>query len=219
MIALDARMRCIYEAVGKCECIADIGSDHGLLPVAMLLSGRAKRGIASDINKGPLERSRSTALKHGVKNIEFVLSDGFNNLRTGSFDKAAVCGMGGALIADIIARGGEKAHCELVLQPMTAYEELRAFLWDNGFRINDESFAVESGKPYIIISALYTGEREPYGYCDLYLGKKRPDTAEYVFFCKKVSMRAKKRLQGALHTGMPTADIEELIFVCDQTIY
>jgi len=214
MIALDARLRCIYEAVGCCDCIADIGSDHALLPIALLQSGKAKRAIACDVRPGPLERSRKNALKYNIENIDFVLSDGFDALAEGSYDKAAICGMGGILISEIIRRARSKAHCELILQPMTAYEDLRAFLWNNGFTIADERFAVDAKKPYVVIIARYAGENERYTYSDLFLGKIRPDTAEFKAFCKKVRAQAEKRLKGALHRNLPTSDLEELIKSC-----
>lgn len=214
MIALDARLRCIYEAAGCCDCIADIGSDHALLPIALLQSGKAKRAIACDIHPGPLERSRKNAIKYNIENIEFVLSDGFDALAEGSYDKAAVCGMGGLLISDILQRAESKAHCGLILQPMTAYEDLRAFLWSNGFTIDDEKFAVDAQKPYVVITARYTGENERYTYSDLFLGKIRPDNNEFRAFCNKVRTQAEKRLKGALHRNLSTKDLEELIENC-----
>jgi tRNA (adenine22-N1)-methyltransferase len=215
MIALDARLRCIYEAVGFCDCIADIGSDHALLPIALLQSGKAKRAIACDINPGPLERSRKNAIKYNIKNIELKLSNGFEALEEGSFDKAAICGMGGTLISEIITCAGSKAHCGLILQPMTAYEDLRSFLWKSGFEIDDERFTVDSGKPYVVITAHYTGVNGSFTYSDLFLGKIRPDTPEFRAFCKKVCTQAEKRLKGAVHNNLPTESLEELILNCN----
>ncbi|HAN20661.1 MAG: hypothetical protein A2Y15_04445 [Clostridiales bacterium GWF2_36_10] len=215
MISLDTRLFCIYNAVGTCNCLADIGSDHALLPIALLQSEKVKHAIASDINTGPIEQSRKNAIRYNISNIDFLLSNGFDSIEKGSFDKAAICGMGGTLIANIIRRGGIKAHCDLILQPMTAYEDLRSYLWDNGFSINNEIFAADSKKPYVIINAQYTSEFENYTYSDLYLGKIRPDTVEYRLFCKKVCYQTKKRLEGALHLGLPTDELEKLITDCN----
>lgn len=218
MIALDARLLCIYEAVGCCDCLVDIGSDHALLPISVLQTGHAKRSIACDINAGPLERSRKNALKYGISNIGFYLSNGFDALMECTFDKAAICGMGGVLIADIIKRGGEKAHCGLIVQPMTSFEELRAFLWDNGFFIDNETFAVEADKPYVVINTHYTGKKENYSYSDLFLGKIRPDTHAYRLFCRKIAIRAEKKLTGILHNGLPAQEIKKLIYDCNTMI-
>lgn len=88
----------------------------------------------------------------------FVLSDGLDALPERP-DVAAVCGMGGELIADIVARalrrfsGGPPVR--FVLQPMTAVSELRRYLWESGFTIADERYAVAAGKPYVILTAVY----------------------------------------------------------------
>lgn len=219
MIVLNARLHCIYQAVCSCNCIVDIGSDHALLPISLLQSGKVKKAIACDINAGPLERSQKNALKYGVGNIDFILSNGFDSIEEGRFDKASICGMGGALIADIVAKGRAKSHCDLILQPMTAYEDLRSYLWNNGFCIDNESFTIDSGKPYVIINAHYTGKNESYTYSDLYLGKIKPNTAEFRLFCKKVNNKAQKRLKGALHTGMPSDELEKLILLCNKTLF
>lgn len=211
MISLDARLRSVYDAVGTCDCIADIGSDHALLPIALLQSGKVNRAIACDINNGPLERSRKNALKFGVKNIDFYHSDGFDSINDVCFDKAAICGMGGILIADIIERGGDKAHCGLILQPMTAAAELRAYLWDNGYPIDNEFFTVDNNKVYVVITCHYTGEKVSYTYSDLYLGKIRPVIPEYKAFCRKVGSQAKKRLNGIIHKGLPADELIQLI--------
>ena len=85
------------------------------------------------------------------------LSDGLDALPERP-DVAAVCGMGGELIADIVARalrrfpGGPPIR--FVLQPMTAADALRRFLWDNGFYIAEERYAVAAGKPYAVLTAL-----------------------------------------------------------------
>ena len=215
MIALGARLSAIYDAVGFCDCIADIGSDHAFLPIALLQTERVKRAIVCDINQRPLNRGRKNAKKYGLDSIEFLISDGFKGLMDKSFDTAAICGMGGALISDIIKKGGSKAHCKLILQPMTAYEQLRAFLWDSGFFIYDEIFAVESKKPYVVICCRYIGEKVEYGYSDLFLGKVRPNTYEFSVFCKKIASQAKKGLKGAVIRGEPTECIERLIEECE----
>lgn len=222
MIALDTRLRCIYEAVGECDCLADIGSDHALLPIALLQTGRIKHAIACDINTGPLEQSKKNAQRYNMTNIAFFLSDGFDSLMDCSFDKASICGMGGILIADIVKRGGIKAHCDLILQPMTAFDELRFYLWNNGFTIENEHFAADADKPYVVMNVRYTEKQESFDFSELFLGKIKPNTPEFRLFCKKISLRAKKQLAGLKHTGIPCgsalSDLEKLIFECTMII-
>lgn len=195
---LGNRLEAVFELLKSekvWELFADIGSDHAYLAVEMAVRGAAKKSIAADINSNPLEKGRQYALDKGV-NIEFRLSNGFDCIEGLGIDAAAICGMGGELIADIIKRSNTAKKCFLVLQPMTAQENLREFLWFNGFEIESELYVTEHGKPYVIISARFTGRNTAYGYSDLFLGKVRPNTPEFAEYAKKVLNSAKKRRLG-----------------------
>ena len=155
---LDARLRAAAEAAGRCALFADIGSDHAKLALHLLETGAAAYAVCADIHASPLERGRQAAARAGLsERADFILSDGLDALPERP-DVAAVCGMGGELIADIVARalrrfpGGPPIR--FVLQPMTAADALRRFLWDNGFYIAEERYAVAAGKPYAVLTAL-----------------------------------------------------------------
>ena len=196
---LGSRLEKAYEAIdrlGGIGTFADIGSDHAYLSCEVLLRGNAKLAIASDVNPGPLGRGKDYAAKTGVS-PEFILSDGFDAFDGRKIDCAAICGMGGELTAGIIKRSSAAKRCFLVLQPMSAQEFLRGYLWDNGFEIIGEDFAVEHGKPYVIITAKYSGVNTPYVYPDLFLGKVRPANAEFASYALKVLSRAEKSLLGS----------------------
>ena len=193
--------------------IIDIGSDHGFLPAWLLLNAKCVSASASDINPMPLERCRKTAEKYGVaEKMRFFLSDGFDSVE-GDYDAAFVCGMGGIMIADIIRRAPGRAAL-WVLQPMTTAEILRAFLWDNGYVITEEVYTVEKRKPYAVIAAEYTGIAAPYSYADTYLGKSRPQSAEYVQYVRKTLASALKRLMGKKRENADTSCEEQLIEEC-----
>ena len=186
----------ILEGFAPFGLFADIGSDHAYLACAVKRGGLAARVIASDVNEKPLEKGEAYAKKLGAK-VEFMLSDGFDSFDGEPVDAAAVCGMGGELIAGIIARSEAAKRCLLVLQPMTAQDDLRRCLYGNGFEIYGERFVCEAKKPYVIITARYTGKNTEYSYSDLYLGQSRPASQEYAEYVKKVLSAAKKRLIGA----------------------
>lgn len=156
---LDARLQAAADAAGRCALFADIGSDHAKLALYLLETGAAARAVCADIHAAPLARGQQAAARAGLAHrAAFVLSDGLDALPERP-DVAAVCGMGGELIADIVARalrrfpGGPPVR--FVLQPMTAVSELRRYLWENGFTIADERYAVAAGKPYVILTAVY----------------------------------------------------------------
>ena len=156
---LDARLQAAADAAGRCALFADIGSDHAKLALYLLETGAAARAVCADIHAAPLARGQQAAARAGLAHrAAFVLSDGLDALPERP-DVAAVCGMGGELIADIVARalrrfpGGPPVR--FVLQPMTAVSELRRYLWESGFTIADERYAVAAGKPYVILTTVY----------------------------------------------------------------
>ncbi len=198
-------------------CLADIGSDHAYLAVYAMKEGLAGLSVASDINEGPLARGRETALRYKVS-PDFVLSDGFDRLSGYVFDGACICGMGGELIADIIGRYGKHPGCRLFLQPMTAQDDLRKFLWENGYSITEERYTIERGKPYGILCAVYTGKQTTYSYEELFLGKIRPRTAEYMAYVKKAKAQALCRKQGLVAWGKDTSCEDLLLDTADKLL-
>ncbi|MEG1743868.1 MAG: class I SAM-dependent methyltransferase, partial [Clostridia bacterium] len=207
---LDNRLSAAASAINKGEILLDIGADHAFLVIELVKKGIIPSGIASDLRLLPLEKGKENAAKYGISSIDFIISDGFENIEI-PFDVASICGMGGLLITDIIKKGGKKAQKKLILQPMTAAEKLRAFLWENGYDIKNEIYAVEDCKPYAIICAEYDGMAREYSYTDTYIGKIRPSTKEFDSYKQKIRVSAQKRLRGALCTGKKVSDILRLI--------
>ena len=196
------------------KLFADIGSDHAYLAIEAVSRGYAESAIASDINPMPLAKGKENANALGI-DVEFILSDGFDAFDTLPVTSAAICGMGGELIAKIVLRSKICKSAHLLLQPMSAQEELRKALWDNGFEIECERFVVESKKPYTVISARYTGEKYKYSYLDLYLGKERSPSPEFSAYCEKALASAVKRKLGIISRGEDTRDIDSLIDFCN----
>lgn len=192
------------------RCLADIGSDHAYLAVYVMKEGIASLSVSSDINEGPLERGKATAEKYKVT-PQFVLSDGFDKLGDFDFDGACICGMGGELIADILHRYGPHPGCRLFLQPMTAQDDLRKYLWENGYEITEERYTVERGKPYGVLCAVYTGKNTLYAYPDLFLGQFRPDTEAFAAYKSKVHTQAQRRRDGLLASGMDASEEDQLL--------
>ncbi len=192
---------------------ADIGSDHAFLAIEVIKRGIAESAIASDINEMPLLKGRENAARSGV-GIDFYLSDGFDAIDDLPITSAAICGMGGELIAKIIGRSRVAKSALLVLQPMSAQEELRKFLWENGFDILKEIFVFDSGKPYTVMQVKYSGKNTQYSYLDLFLGKSRTPSREFSLYCEKTLNSAIKRRLGLTARGEDTKDIDALIEFC-----
>lgn len=139
---------------------ADIGTDHAFLPIYAVEKGLAVRAYAADINRMPLARAMENISAHGLESrVKCVLTSGFDALDACGITDAAVCGMGGELIADIILRAGfiRSDGFRLVIQPMTKHDAARRALWESGFLIISELTVCEEEKYYTVICADYAG--------------------------------------------------------------
>ena len=155
---LTPRLKYISELVSDGKKIADIGTDHGYIPISLLLDKKISFAILSDINRGPLNNAKKEVTKNNVQNyVDLRLGSGMETLRDGEVDQVIIAGMGGILISDIIEKRIElsKNLDKLILQPMQAPEELRRYLSKNGFKIIDEHFVREDHRIYEIIEAVY----------------------------------------------------------------
>ncbi len=154
------------------DFIIDVGTDHAILPVYLCLSGKISRAIASDINRGPLERAKKNIERNGLSDkIEAVLTAGLCGLDDRSPTDIVIAGMGGIMIKDIISTSALAKKAHLVLQPMTHAHILRGYLTENGFDICEERLARADGRVYVIISAQYTGKGCDYSEAELYSGR------------------------------------------------
>ena len=122
-----------------CRCLADIGTDHGYIPAALLLEGRVQRAVASDIAPAPLDRARATAERWGLtERMDLRLGNGLEVLAPGEADAVVIAGMGGDTLVDILAAAPWCRETALLLQPMSRAEVLRPWLAENGFAIRRE---------------------------------------------------------------------------------
>ena len=134
--------------------LADVGTDHGYLPVWLLQHGRMESAIASDINALPLGHARATAAEYGVTAcIDFRLCPGLAKIGSEECDTVAIAGMGGETIIAILESATwtkDGAHT-LLLQPMTKAAELRRWLSVNGYAFTDERLVWDKNYLYPVL--------------------------------------------------------------------
>lgn len=153
---ISTRLREIAERLPSGCKFADIGSDHGLLPIYAIKQGIALSAIAGEVNEGPLEAARRGVLSHGVQDkIAVRKGDGLAVIEAGEVDTITISGMGGALIASILTDGVTKLDGvkRLILQPNMAEGAVRRWLLEQNWLITDEIILEEDGKIYEIITA------------------------------------------------------------------
>ena len=101
-IALQPRLRLLAEMTPPGGRLADIGTDHGYLPVWLLQEGRIPSAIASDVGAEPLEHARRTAEEYETQGLDFRLCDGLSGIEPAETDTVVIAGMGGETIRDIL---------------------------------------------------------------------------------------------------------------------
>ena len=158
MIKLSDRLQMIADEIKKGETVADIGTDHGLLPIFLYESGRCPKVILGDINKGPLEKARENiALHFGADALDddgshacggalaLRLGSGLEPVAFGETDAVVIAGMGGILMTEILGLdlNHTKSFKKLILQPRNGSHKLRWWLKQNGFVITAEHLVVE----------------------------------------------------------------------------
>lgn len=163
-MVLDIRLGAAAKLVPQGARLADIGSDHAYLPIALCLENKIDCALASDINEGPVKAAVANIQKNGLGDkITAIRADGLDKAEEFSPDCITVLGMGGELIVTILGRAQwiKKKGITLILQPMTHPEILAEYLAKEGFAIKDETIVCDRNRDdriYRIICAEYSGE-------------------------------------------------------------
>lgn len=148
---LSERLNFIIKNIENTSVLADIGTDHGYIPLHALKSGICSKAIAVDINKEPLDKARLNAILEGMgEELEFRLGDGLKVLEKDEVEVTVIAGMGGNLIRDILEEQIEKVNSMkyLILQPAQNPEVLREYLYTNNYEIINEDLCLDENIYY-----------------------------------------------------------------------
>lgn len=174
---LTARLQTVADLIPTGSKVADIGTDHAYLPVWLLLNCTATQAIAADIRTGPLDRAKLTAQQYDCQNgLSFRLCDGLEGIAPEEADTIVIAGMGGETIAAILERAPWTANSDytLILQPMSAQNDLRHWLWTAGYGIEQELLVQEGEKLYQILQVRF-GNPEPLTLAEEWAGRQSPE--------------------------------------------
>ena len=170
---LSKRLQAVADLVSTGLTVADIGTDHGYIPIYLIETGISKKAFAMDVNQGPLFRAKEHIAEHGLESqIETRLSDGVKNLMVGECDAVVIAGMGGALTIKILEEGKPiiKSLSEFVLQPQSELHKVREYLLEQGYCIVAEDMVQEDGKFYPMMKVI-NGASDAYHAIELRYGK------------------------------------------------
>lgn len=161
MIQISERLQHAAAMVTPGNRLADVGTDHGYVPIYLIQKGIIPNAIAMDINAGPLERAKEHIEQYGLGGyIQTRQSDGVAALQPQEADSILIAGMGGGLVMHILTDG--KNVCtqakELILQPQSELERVRRFLDESGYVVDEEDMVLEEGKFYPMMRVHYEKE-------------------------------------------------------------
>lgn len=150
-ISLSKRLAAIAGFVSGGDIVADVGTDHGYLPVWLIQNKVCTRAIASDIKEGPLQSAVQCAETAEVSDkIDFRLCAGLDAYSEDDASCIVIAGMGAETIISILSAALWTKGKKLILQPQTKYDLLRFLLCENGYGICDARLVYDTGRIYIV---------------------------------------------------------------------
>lgn len=187
---LSKRLLAVADLAAAGHCLADVGTDHGYIPIYLIEQGRYERALAMDVNEGPLLRAEENRNLHGMEEkIQLRLSDGVQAMKDGEADTVVIAGMGGGLVMKILEDGTEvlKSVRALVLQPQSELFRVREFLENHAYRIEVEHMILEDGKYYPMMRVVH-GAAEPMDFLEKKYGPillKEKHPCLWQFLCRE----------------------------------
>ena len=159
MAGLSARFEAILQLVQPCALLADVCSDHGLVPIAAVQRGLAAHAIAADLREAPLRAALQNITAFGVaERVTIVQGDGLVPLAGRGIDAVVLAGVSASLMVRLCAAAPEVLADvgQLVVQPNSDAPALRAWARAHGWHLRDERM-VEVGGRFFVVCALVPG--------------------------------------------------------------
>lgn len=141
MAVLSARLKTLAQQINEGETMADIGTDHGFLPIYLHTHSISPKVVMTDVSDKSLSKARENGQGiPGISDSSFRCGDGLSPIHAGEVDAVVMAGMGGMLMVEILSADLSKAKtiAKYVLQPRNHAGALRSFLAQNGFSITKE---------------------------------------------------------------------------------
>lgn len=204
---LDARLSLVYDLYPSCSLAADIGTDHGYLPCALLEAGKVSSMILTDISASALSHAAAeTARRMLSDRVTLLTGDGLNPVDQ-VCEAISITGMGGRTIRQILLNGQSKLNgATLILSAHTDLPLLRKSLVEIGYTITAEEICKAASRFYLVFRAVpgkteMTDRELRLG--SLLFSSSSPCLPDYLLHRRKVLER---KLKGLLTTTDPEFD-------------
>lgn len=165
---INNRLQKLSDFLYRDDCVIDIGCDHGLLGIYLVLNKKIEYVISSDINEKPLNKAKENIKRYHLENkIETRLGNGLSCIDD-NINTIVISGMGGETINSILTNIKKCPNVrKIVVSPNSDFAKTRKFITKLGFFLEKETMVLENGK-YYLISCYQKGNRRHINY---YFGK------------------------------------------------
>jgi tRNA (adenine22-N1)-methyltransferase len=154
VLPLSQRLEAIVQLLRPCALLADVGTDHGYVPIAAVQRRVAVAAIASDLRAAPLLAAAENVRRAGVgAQVSLMRGDGLLPLVGLPVDALVLAGMGGHLMLQLFAAAPPAFRaqlCQFVVQPNEDVHLIRAWASGAGFHLCDERMIAERGKFFTV---------------------------------------------------------------------
>ena len=229
MVKLSARLMLMADQIEKNETMADIGTDHGFLPMYLADEGICPKVILTDVSAGSLkkaqdnvnelvEKRREEDREFDTGTFDFRLGDGITVLEPGEADAIVIAGMGGILISEILEKNMEVARTakRIIMQPRKGSGRLRYSLIKNGFEVERELLVREGKFICEVIVASYKADKNaempaPYGDISYSVPEKLLENGGIALEYIKRKLNTQKRILSEMENSKSekTAELDE----------
>lgn len=131
------------------ESVIDVGCDHGYLDI--YLTKKGIKCLATDISSNAIKSAINNFKKNNL-NIDYIVTDGLNNIDIKNTDTIIIAGMGTDTIIKIL---NKNITNDLIISSNNHLEKLRRYIVSIGYYIDKEIFIIDNNKPYVIIKFKY----------------------------------------------------------------
>lgn len=169
-IRLSPRLLAVAELVYNGARVIDVGTDHALVPVWLVQTGRASHVWASDLRQGPLDSALRLVTETGTgSRIDLRLTNGLHGFGPEDADTVIIAGMGGETMVAILSEAAWVRNVRLILEPQSKQATLRRWLAENGYTAETERLVADAGRLYPVLTVL-AGSSPPYTEAEYHTG-------------------------------------------------
>ena len=183
MIKLSKRLQLVASFVPDNSYVIDVGCDHALLDIYLVLTKKNIKIIASDINEKPLQAAKDNIKKYKLEDkIKVILNDGIKNIDK-DISTIVIAGMGGILISEILNSKQDLLNIKnIIVAPNNEFPLVRKKLKQMGFYIQEEKLLTEKNITYLIIKA----NKDKRKITNYFFGTLKNDDLETIYYYTKI---------------------------------